>query len=109
MRYQYYLDKATPFVLRRWIAFVVVAIIYFLRVALLDGFYIVSYGLGIYVLSLFIAFLSPQVDPEMQHLLDSDGPSLQPEHPMSSVLSCGGSRNLSSGTPLQELLLLLSS
>ncbi|KAG0493374.1 hypothetical protein HPP92_004368 [Vanilla planifolia] len=76
MRYQYYLDKATPFVLRRWIAFVVVAIIYFLRVALLDGFYIVSYGLGIYVLSLFIAFLSPQVDPEMQHLLDSDGPSL---------------------------------
>ncbi|KAI0502584.1 hypothetical protein KFK09_017538 [Dendrobium nobile] len=75
-RYQYYLDKATPFVLRRWICFGVVALIYLIRVIVLEGFYIVSYGLGIYVLNLFIAFLSPQVDPEMQQLLDSDGPSL---------------------------------
>ncbi|XP_020594306.1 protein RER1A-like, partial [Phalaenopsis equestris] len=75
-RYQYYLDKATPFVLRRWLSFGVVALIYLIRVVVLEGFYIVSYGLGIYVLNLFIAFLSPQVDPEMQQLLDGDGPSL---------------------------------
>lgn len=75
-RYQYYLDKATPFVLRRWVYFGVVAFVYLIRVIVLEGFYIVSYGLGIYVLNLFIAFLSPQVDPEMQQLLDGDGPSL---------------------------------
>ncbi|PKA57554.1 Protein RER1A [Apostasia shenzhenica] len=75
-RYQYFLDNATPFVLRRWVAFALVALIYLVRVALLEGFYIVSYGLGIYVLNLLIAFLSPQVDPEMQQIIEGDGPSL---------------------------------
>lgn len=75
-RFQHCLDKATPFVLRRWVFFGVVALVYLIRVIVLEGFYIVSYGLGIYVLNLFIAFLSPQVDPEMQQLLDGDGPSL---------------------------------
>ena len=34
------------------------------------GFYIVTYGIGIFNLNLIIGFLSPQVDPE------TDGPSL---------------------------------
>ncbi|KAK8965002.1 Protein RER1B [Platanthera guangdongensis] len=74
--YQYYLDKATPLVLLRWASFGVLVFIYVIRVVLLEGFYIVSYGLGIYMLNLFIAFLSPQVDPETQQLLDSDVPAL---------------------------------
>ncbi|KAG6413404.1 hypothetical protein SASPL_126113 [Salvia splendens] len=37
------------------------------------GFYIVTYGLGIYLLNLLIGFLSPLVDPELE---PSDGPSL---------------------------------
>ncbi|XP_010270832.1 PREDICTED: protein RER1A-like [Nelumbo nucifera] len=73
-RYQHFLDKSTPHVLRRWIGFSVVAAIYIIRVYLIQGFYIVSYGLGIYILNLFIAFLSPQVDPEIQELVD--GPTL---------------------------------
>ncbi|KAK4584731.1 hypothetical protein RGQ29_022435 [Quercus rubra] len=73
-RYQHLLDKSTPHVLNRWIAVVVIALIYAVRVYFLQGFYIVSYGLGIYLLNLLIGFLSPQVDPEIHDL--SDGPTL---------------------------------
>ncbi|KAL5714026.1 Protein rer1a [Ranunculus cassubicifolius] len=75
-RYQHLLDKSTPHVLRRWIGFGLIALIYMIRVYFLEGFYIVSYGLGIYILNLLIAFLSPQVDPEAEALVGDDGPSL---------------------------------
>ncbi|KAF8406279.1 hypothetical protein HHK36_008364 [Tetracentron sinense] len=70
-RYQHLLDKSTPYVRRRWIAFGSIAFTYIIRVCFIQGFYIVSYGLGIYILNLLIAFLSPQVDPELL-----DGPTL---------------------------------
>ncbi|XP_047335026.1 protein RER1A-like [Impatiens glandulifera] len=73
-RYQYLLDKSMPHVLRRWIAFSILVIIYALRVFFLQGYYIITYGLGIYILQLFIMFLSPQVDPEIEELMD--GPTL---------------------------------
>ncbi|XP_042493139.1 protein RER1A-like [Macadamia integrifolia] len=73
-RYQHLLDKSTPHILRRWIGFAVVVAIYVIRVLFIQGFYIVSYGLGIYILNLLIAFLSPQVDPEIEEL--ADGPAL---------------------------------
>ncbi|RDX87642.1 Protein RER1A, partial [Mucuna pruriens] len=72
-QYQYLLDKSTPHVGRRWVGFLVVALLYALRVYLVEGFYVVSYGLGIYILNLLIGFLSPQVDPE---ILDAEGPTL---------------------------------
>ncbi|OIT36223.1 PREDICTED: protein RER1A-like [Nicotiana attenuata] len=72
--FQHFLDKTTPHLLYRWIAFVFIAVLYVVRVYLLQGFYVVSYGLGIYILNLLIGFLSPQVDPEVQDL--SDGPTL---------------------------------
>ncbi|KAK4434412.1 protein RER1A [Sesamum alatum] len=73
-RYQHLLDKSTPLVLYRWIFLAAIGFVYALRVYLLQGFYIITYGLGIYILQLLIAFLSPQVDPEIQEL--TDGPSL---------------------------------
>ncbi|XP_057493365.1 protein RER1A-like isoform X1 [Actinidia eriantha] len=73
-RFQHLLDKSTPFVFQRWIAFAAIAIVYVIRVWLAEGFYIVSYALGIYILNLLIGFLSPQVDPEFQD--HSDGPTL---------------------------------
>ncbi|KAL9248481.1 RER1B-like protein [Drosera capensis] len=39
----------------------------------LGGFYIISYGLGIYILNLLIGFLSPKIDPELEAM---DGASL---------------------------------
>ncbi|KAJ8637829.1 hypothetical protein MRB53_012096 [Persea americana] len=76
-RFQHLLDKSTPHMIGRWAAFVTLALVYGLRVYLIQGFYLVSYGLGIYILNLLIAFLSPQVDPEIQDLVD--GPTL-PTH-----------------------------
>lgn len=69
-RFQYYLDKSTPHPVLRWVGSLVVAAIYCLRAYYIKGFYIVTYGLGIYLLNLLIGFLSPQVDPE------SEGPAL---------------------------------
>ncbi|XP_078445706.1 protein RER1B-like [Wolffia australiana] len=72
--FQFYLDRSTPHTLGRWVATLAVALIYVLRVYLLQGFYIVSYGLGIYLLNLLIGFLSPKVDPELE--AHNDGPTL---------------------------------
>lgn len=71
--FQYYLDKSTPHSTYRWIGTLVLLLIYALRVYYVQGFYIVSYGLGIYLLNLLIGFLSPLVDPEMEA---TDGPLL---------------------------------
>jgi hypothetical protein len=60
-KYQYLMDKSSPHVTYRWIAFVVALGLYMLRVYYLNGWFIVTYGLGIYNLNLLIGFLSPQV------------------------------------------------
>ncbi|XP_042061950.1 protein RER1A-like [Salvia splendens] len=73
-RYQHLLDKSTPLVLYRWIFLAAIAAVFALRIYFVQGFYIITYGLGIYILQLLIAFLSPQVDPEIQRL--TDGPAL---------------------------------
>lgn len=52
-----------------WIALGLLVLLYSVRVYMLSGFYIVTYGLGIFLLNLFIGFLSPLEE-------DSDGPVL---------------------------------
>jgi len=69
---QILLDKAAPLTVPRWAAWAVSLLAYALRVWLLKGFYIVTYGLGIYNLNLLLGFITPQVDPE----LETDAPSL---------------------------------
>lgn len=69
-KFQVMLDKSVPLIGQRWALFCVLVLFYLVRIYFLDGFYIVTYGLGIYNLNLIIGFLSPQTDP------DSDGPSL---------------------------------
>lgn len=56
----------------------VLLLLFLLRVFTKQGWYIVTYALGIYHLNLFIAFLTPKIDPELD--LDNDeGPEL-PTH-----------------------------
>jgi len=74
-RYQQLLDISTPHTAARWIGTCLLIMAYMIRVFYLQGWYIVTYALGIYYLNLFIAFLTPKVDPVMDD--DSeDGPSL---------------------------------
>lgn len=71
--FQYYLDRSTPHPRQRWLGTLAAAVIYVLRVYYIQGFHIVTYGLGIYLLNLLIGFLSPKIDPEFEAL---DGASL---------------------------------
>ncbi|KAL8540218.1 hypothetical protein ACS0TY_001700 [Phlomoides rotata] len=64
--FQYYLDKSTPHAVYRWIGTFILLSLYALRCYYVKGFYIVTYGLGIYLLNLLIGFLSPLVDPEVE-------------------------------------------
>lgn len=57
--------------LARWGSFIGFLLIYALRVYLKDGWFIVTYGLGIYLLNLFIGFLTPAV--RCPSLFCSDG------------------------------------
>lgn len=73
--YQKLLDTWTPYTTARWISTFVLGLLYAARVLYLQGWYIVTYALGIYHLNLFIAFLSPKIDPAMSDELE-DGPEL---------------------------------
>lgn len=64
--YQYYLDKTTPHAVPRWVGTAIIALIYGIRVYFVQGFYIITYGLGIYILNLLIGFLTPLIDPELE-------------------------------------------
>lgn len=67
-RYQSFLDSLTPIPAARWTATVVFFVVYFIRVFTLQGWYIVTYALGIYLLNLFLAFLTPKFDPALDDL-----------------------------------------
>lgn len=71
---QYWLDKSTIHIGPRWGFFSCLLSIFFLRIYLVQGFFIVAYGLGIFLLNNFIAFLTPLDDPSSNN--DEDGPSL---------------------------------
>mmetsp|Transcript_34258 Transcript_34258/g.61804 ORF Transcript_34258/g.61804 Transcript_34258/m.61804 type:complete len:176 (-) Transcript_34258:375-902(-) len=67
---RFFLDKSTPYIKSRWALWLTLLISYVIRVYLINGFHIISYGLGIYNLNLILGFITPQVDPEL------DGPTL---------------------------------
>ncbi|GFP98411.1 protein rer1b [Phtheirospermum japonicum] len=66
--FQYFLDRSAPHTVNRWLGTLAAAAIYVLRVYYVRGFYVISYGLGIYILNLLIGFMSPKVDPELDVL-----------------------------------------
>ncbi|KAI8813976.1 Rer1 family protein [Cladochytrium replicatum] len=70
-RYQKLLDDVTPYTEGRWAFTALCMVIYFLRVFLVQGWYIVTYALGIYLLNLLLGFLSPKFDPALEEL-DND-------------------------------------
>ncbi|KAK6617847.1 retention in endoplasmic reticulum protein 1 [Polyplax serrata] len=74
--YQKTLDDSTPHVAGRWCFAGLLVIIFLCRVFIVQGWYIVTYALGIYHLNLFIAFLTPKMDPSMSDFDDDGGPEL---------------------------------
>jgi len=71
-RLQRILDTSVTYPALRWIFLVLLVGAYAFRVYTIQGFYIISYGLGIYILNLLIGFLSPRDELEAAQ----DGPTL---------------------------------
>lgn len=63
---QYYLDRSVPHVKERWIAELVLLVLFLLRVVIARGWYVVCYVLAIFMLNMFLAFLTPRFDPSLQ-------------------------------------------
>ncbi|KAJ5143762.1 Retrieval of early ER protein Rer1 [Penicillium bovifimosum] len=64
-RYQALLDASTPYTTYRWVGSGALLFLFFLRIIFAQGWYIVAYTLGIYLLNLFLAFLTPKFDPSL--------------------------------------------
>ncbi|XP_018565562.1 protein RER1 isoform X2 [Anoplophora glabripennis] len=74
--YQSMLDRWTPHNRARWAGTLVLLVLFGLRIVTKQGWYIVTYALGIYHLNLFIAFLTPKIDPAMDFDAEDNGPEL---------------------------------
>lgn len=68
--YQQYLDASTPYTPMRWGATILLLTAFFVRILVVQGWYIVAYCLGIYLLNLFLAFLQPKFDPSLDSTED---------------------------------------
>ncbi len=73
-RSQRILDKITPFHSSRWIVNTILTIYFMYRVVTLQGFYIIAYILGIFLLNQFILFLTPVVIEDLED--EEDEPHL---------------------------------
>ena len=60
-RYRQMLDKTVTHSTVRWIFLVGLLVLFIVRIWLLQGWFIVTYGLGIFLLNLFIGFITPLV------------------------------------------------
>ncbi|OMJ26543.1 Protein rer1 [Smittium culicis] len=85
-RYQIFLDKIVPHAVARWITTSILLVLFMMRIIFSQGWYIIAYALGIYLLNMFLAFISPKFDPEFSQTLeqedgiedDQNGPGLLP-------------------------------
>ncbi|KAJ2713983.1 hypothetical protein H4R19_001971 [Coemansia spiralis] len=84
LHYQALLDKSTPHAGIRWGVTAAAMVLFLLRIVLAQGWYIICYALAIYVLNLFLAFLTPKFDPDMAEEIEEaeeaseSGPGLLP-------------------------------
>jgi Rer1 family len=65
-------DQAHPYPLHRWLVNALFAMLFMIRIIILQGYYVVAYTLGIYLLSSFLLFLTPKFDPALEMDNDAD-------------------------------------
>ncbi|XP_065203713.1 protein RER1 [Planococcus citri] len=71
-RQQKFLDDITPYTFARWLCAAFFILTFLIRVFVSQGWYIVTYALGIYHLNLLIGFLSPKIDPAFSEDFEED-------------------------------------
>jgi len=74
---QRFLDRVTPYHIVRWLVNFLLLVAFMARVIYLQGFYIIAYVLGIFLLNQFILFLTPAVVDDLEaDDEDEEGPRL---------------------------------
>jgi len=71
-QYRQLLDRIVPHPVYRWSATGGILFLFMVRIFTAQGWYIVCYALGIYLLNLFLGFLQPKFDPSVQDDLMAD-------------------------------------
>ncbi|EGV66569.1 retrieval of early ER protein Rer1 [Yamadazyma tenuis ATCC 10573] len=64
--YQKLIDQSVPHKYYRWGLFGGVLFIFMVRILVSQGWYIICYALGIYLLNMLLAFLTPKFDPSLE-------------------------------------------
>lgn len=70
---------------QRWLGFFLVLAVFLLRIITYQGFYVIAYALGIYLLNIFLLFLSPRFDPSGDEDGLSNDSTLTNDTPSSAV------------------------
>jgi len=65
-------DKIIVYPLERWLVVLILALIYLIRIIKTEGYYCLTYCIGIHFLNAFIGFISPLEDPEEYDLNSND-------------------------------------
>ncbi|KAJ9464648.1 Protein RER1B [Diplonema papillatum] len=63
---QKFLDELVPHTSLRYLALFMLLLVFCIRIVSAQGYYVVAYGLGIYLLKLAVLFVQPLVDPEQE-------------------------------------------
>ncbi|EJD08044.1 retrieval of early ER protein Rer1 [Fomitiporia mediterranea MF3/22] len=71
-QYRSLLDRAAPHLAYRWLGTAGLVMVFMLRIVFAQGWYIICYALGIYLLNLLLAFLQPKFDPSLEADLTAD-------------------------------------
>ncbi|GAB65607.1 RER1 protein, partial [Plasmodium cynomolgi strain B] len=74
--HNYYIDKTTLYVKTRWFGLLGLFSLYVLRVYYVTGFYVVSYALSIFLLNLFLRFLTPHNIEEIYEQYENENNGL---------------------------------
>lgn len=70
--YQNFVDESVPHTSYRWLGFGVLLFLFMTRIFIVQGWYIICYALGIYLLNLFLAFLTPKFDPSLEQEMKNE-------------------------------------
>lgn len=82
VQYRNKIDRYIIFLKERWIFTSVLFLIYFIRVLISGGFYVVSYILGLYFLHALVKFLTPLGLPDIE---DEEDDKIIDELPISGA------------------------
>lgn len=70
--YQKFVDESVPHTGYRWLGFGILLTLFMTRIFIVQGWYIICYALGIYLLNLFLAFLTPKFDPSLEQEMKNE-------------------------------------